>query len=374
MTLLKNVTIYTGENKIENGYVNFDQTINEVGQMSSLSHFNDSDVIDGNHQILVPGFIDVHCHGGYDTDFMDGDPESIVSMVDEFAANGVTSVFATTMTQSDGKIEAAIQGIKTAMNMTNKLVGIHLEGPFINGKHRGAQPEECIRNFDSKIITSWQRLADDNIKLVTVAPEKVGYSEFAKTCDDLGIKLSAGHTDAKFAELEAANIKRITHLYDAQREFHHREVGPLGYTLLRKPMVEIITDGFHVSNEAIKIAYQSLGSSNIELVTDSMRARHSHQTISELGGQRVIVSGGQARLENGKLAGSVLDFTTAFKNIISMTGCEIEDAVKMSSTNQAREFGLTKKGKLLVGFDADFNLLNHDLDLIKTYSLGKATN
>jgi len=134
---------------------------------------------------------------------------------------------------------------------------------------------------------------------------------------------------------------------------------------------ELICDGFHIVPDMIKLAYEQKGQHRLELVTDSMRAKGMPEGVSELGGQKVIVKDRQARLESGNLAGSVLRFDEAFRNVIAFTGCDVDAAVQMSSVNQAEEFGLTQKGKLLVGRDADLNLLTSDLQVETTYSLGR---
>ena len=152
----------------------------------------------------------------------------------------------------------------------------------------------------------------------------------------------------------------------------HREPGLTGDALMEDNLyTEIIADGFHVVPDMIRLAYQIKGPDRMELITDSLRAKGMPEGISELGGQKVIVKDHQARLENGHLAGSVLQYNLAFQNIIDFTDCGIANAVKMSSVNQAREFGLTTKGGLTVGKDADLNILDQNLNLKSTYSYGQ---
>ena len=210
------------------------------------------------------------------------------------------------------------------------------------------------------------------IKLVTYAPENENTTEFEKYCIDHNIVLSVGHSNATRAQMKVSLASHVTHLYNAQRELKHREPGVTGHALLEGNMYcEIIADGFHVFPDMIKLAYDLKGPDKIELVTDSMRAKGMPEGVSELGGQKVIVKDKQARLESGNLAGSVLQYQDAFKNIMKFTGCGIEEAVKMSSVNQAREFGLTQKGAIEVGKDADLNVLDSDLNVVKTFSFGR---
>lgn len=156
---------------------------------------------------------------------------------------------------------------------------------------------------------------------------------------------------------------------------HHREPGVTGEALLEKKFyTEIIADGYHVAPDMIDLAYRLKGPDKIELITDSLRAKGMPEGVSELGGQKVIVKDHQARLENGHLAGSVLEYDLAFKNIINFTGCSISDAVKMTSYNQAQEFNLESKGELKAGKDADINVLDRELNLEATYSYGRLLN
>jgi N-acetylglucosamine-6-phosphate deacetylase len=161
-------------------------------------------------------------------------------------------------------------------------------------------------------------------------------------------------------------------LYNAQREFKHREPGVTGHAMLENDMYcELIADGFHVCPDMIKLAYELKGADKLELITDSMRAKGMPEGISELGGQKVIVKDKQARLESGNLAGSVLTYDDAFVNIMKFTGCSVQEAIKMSSLNQAKEFGLSQKGSLEVGKDADLNVFDFDWNLKATYSYGR---
>ena len=202
---------------------------------------------------------------------------------------------------------------------------------------------------------------------MTYAPEHSTSPAFEKYLLEHGIVPSVGHSNATREQMKHSKASHVTHLYNAQREFKHREPGVTGHALLEDNIYcELIADGFHVCPDMIKLAYELKGPDKIELVTDSMRAKGMPEGVSELGGQKVIVKDKQARLETGNLAGSVLRYEDAFKNIIRFTGCSIADAVKMTSGNQAKEFGLVKKGKLAPGMDADLNILDQDLKLVST--------
>lgn len=372
-TVLTHATIYTGHETITDGFIRFNDHILAVDTMANFAYQpDDQTVIDLGGQLIVPGFIDVHSHGGYGFDTMDGNPDEINQMVEKVTANeGVTSFFPTTMTQSPERIDHAMVGIKEAAVKNPVIVGAHLEGPFISPLYKGAQPEEYITAPDAGLVDHWNELAGGLVKIITYAPENTN-AAFEHYCLAHGITLSAGHTNATRAQMKQSKASHVTHLYDAQREFRHREPGVTGHALLEDNIyTEIITDGFHIVPDMIKLAYELKGPDKMELITDSMRAKGIGEGVSELGGQKVIVKDKQARLEDGHLAGSVLTFIDAFKHIITFTGCSISDAVKMASVNQAREFGLSSKGTLEVGKDADLNVLNAQLDLQATYSFGR---
>lgn len=372
-TVLRHAVIYTGEERIDDGYVRFNKQIEAVGPMSDLRIQAGDELVDLNGQIVVPGFIDVHTHGGYGFDAMDGDPDQIDELATDMARNeGVTTYFATTMTQSVENINHAMKGIRQAAERNPLIQGVHLEGPFVSVKYKGAQPEKYIQAPNTDLLAQWNELSGGRVRMITYAPEYPESRAFEDYCLENGIVPSAGHSNATREQMLQSRATHITHLYNAQREFKHREPGVTGHAVLEDNLYcEIICDGFHNVPDMVRLAYELKGADKLELVTDSMRAKGMPEGDYELGGQKVIVKDGQARLEVGNLAGSVLKFNVAFKNIIKFTGCRIEDAVKMSSVNQAREFHLEQKGGIVPGKDADLNVLDQNLDLQRTYSFGR---
>lgn len=362
-----NTRIFTGEGEIEQGYIRFTNKIIGVGKMEHYEKQADEEESDMTGHAIMPGFIDVHSHGGYGVDNMDADAGKISDMTYKMLEEGITSYFPTTMTQSDENIEAALKAINEAAEMNPMIQGIHVEGPFISKDFKGAQPEEYIRPAQLDTLKKWQELSGERIRLITYAPETGDIKDFETYCQQNDIILSAGHSGATYEQLKHSGATHVTHLFNGQLGLHHREIGVSGFGLLEDDVtVEMIVDGFHISKEMVKLAFKAKGADGIELITDSMRAKGSPEGESELGGQKVIVTDKQARLANGSLAGSVLTFIDAFKNMMAFTGCSMLEAVKMSSYNQAKEFNLSTKGELKPSFDADMVVLDENHTLKQT--------
>ena len=372
MKLIKEKKIYTGNGVIENGYIRFDEKIEEVGDMAGFEPKEGDLEVSCAGTMVVPGFIDIHSHGGYGKDNMDATPDEIDEMVKQMTKQeGITTYFCTTMTQTYENIEKAMQNIHDAAQKNPVIKGIHLEGPFISTVFKGAQDPSYIKKPDEKTLAKWNEISGGLLRIVTYAPEEADPS-FETWCKENGVVLSAGHSNALYGELNASGATHVTHLYNAQRGLNHREPGVTGYGMLAEGVhAELICDGKHIVPDMVKLACKIRGYDGIELITDSMRAKGMPEGKSELGGQVVIVKDGMAKLEDGTIAGSILTYIQAFKNVMEFTGASVEDAVKMTSGNQAKEFGLDSKGAIAVGKDADMVVLNDAFDLVQTISYGK---
>lgn len=372
MTVIINARIYTGEKTIEDGFIRFGKTIEAIDYMSAFEAIAGEETIDANHQPVIPGMIDVHIHGGYDVDVMDGDADSLRHLSRQMLQEGVTSFLATTITQEWNNITRALETVRTVIEQEETtIVGVHLEGPFINPDYAGAQPHEYIVEPDVEQFLKWQEAAGNTIKLVTYAPERPGARAFEEAVRLTGAVPSAGHTDATYTQNQAGRVLHGTHLYNQMRALHHREPGTVGYCLLTPEVhTEIIPDGIHSAPEMVDFAYRMKGAQRLIVITDAMRAKGLADGEYELGGQAVFVQDGAARLANGSLAGSVLTMDAALRNIIAYTGCTLEDAVRMTSVNAANELQLTQKGSLAIGKDADIVLLDEALQVQETIHRG----
>ncbi|WP_199286620.1 N-acetylglucosamine-6-phosphate deacetylase [Paraliobacillus zengyii] len=380
--LLTNLEVYTDNGKIENGYIKVvNGTITEVEDMDKLTNHEGFELIRlPDHSKAIPGMIDVHIHGVNGADTMDATKESLQTIVTSLPSEGTTSFLATTITQEQSSIENALSNagdfIKNQQSSGQaEILGVHLEGPFINRKRAGAQPVEHVIDPNLALFKKWQTIANDTIKLVTLAPEKAGANALINYLKESNVIASIGHSDATLKEVDqaiTAGLTHVTHLFNQMREFHHREIGVVGAALLREELItEIIADGIHVEPEAIKLAYQQKTADRLLLITDAMRAKCLKNGSYDLGGQQVTVIDGKATLADGTLAGSVLTMAQAFKNIITFTNCEIEDAIKMSSTTPAKELNVyNRKGSISTGKDADIVILDEQLDITMTLCRG----
>ncbi len=383
LILIKNIQIYSEDRFIENGYIKMkNKKIIEVGVLSDLENDQDYQIIEvPNGYIAVPGFIDVHIHGVNGADTMDATKEALDTMASALPKEGTTSFLATTMTQERKEIEKALinagEYMKTQADQGKaEVLGIHLEGPFVNAKRAGAQPIHHIIDPNVSLLKEWLALSNHSIKLVTLAPEQPNGLEMVRYLKESGIIASIGHSDATYEQVvEAieAGANHVTHLFNQMKGLHHREPGVVGAAFLHDELkAEIIADGVHVRPEMVKLAYKQKQREGLILITDSMRAKCLKNGTYDLGGQEVTVKDGKAVLEDGTLAGSILKLGQAFKNILNYTGCSIEDAIQMASVNPAKQLNIyDRKGSIAKGKDADIVILDHNREIFMTICRGE---
>ena len=380
--LLKGMQIYSEDMKIERGYIKIkDQKIMEFGSLEKVDNEEQFDIIEvASTYKAIPGFIDVHIHGVNGADAMDATEEALNIMAKALPKEGTTAFLATTMTQGNAAIEEALvnAGDYICDQQTlgkAEIIGIHLEGPFVNKKRAGAQPLNYIIDPNVEVFKKWNRLAKGNIKLVTLAPEQPGGFKMVKYLKENGIIASIGHSDATYEEVIEGidvGISHVTHLFNQMRGLHHREPGVVGAAFLRNELkTEIIVDGVHVRPEMVKLAYKQKGKKGLILITDAMRAKSLEDGTYDLGGQDVTVKDGKAVLYDGTLAGSILKLGHAVKNVINFTGCTLDDAIEMASVNPAKQLNiLDRKGSITVGKDADIVILDENLNVSMTFCCG----
>ncbi|MFB1049950.1 N-acetylglucosamine-6-phosphate deacetylase [Paraliobacillus sp. JSM ZJ581] len=364
--LIKNVRIITETVCKENGCIKVvDGKITAI--MDAIGDDVESSVVDGNGLTAIPGFIDSHIHGANGADVMDATPEAMETMAKALPKEGTTSFLATTITQSDQNIEAALKNVGAYDNKPGQaeVVGVHLEGPFISTKRAGAQPEKFIQQADLEKFNHWQTLAKNKIKTITMAPETDPTGEFIKALSAQGINVSAGHTDAGINEMKKAisqGVSQVTHIANAMTGIHHRDIGVVGATLLLDQIkAELIADGIHVSPEMIELIYQNIGSERLMLITDALRAKCLPPGEYDLGGQMATVNHEKAVLSDGTLAGSILRMIDAAKNMTEFTEADMQDIVQMTAVNPAKQLDIyDRKGSISIGKDADIVLIDNN--------------
>ncbi|MFP3511902.1 N-acetylglucosamine-6-phosphate deacetylase [Peribacillus sp. SIMBA_075] len=379
--IINDLIVHSENETYKNGYIKVvDGKIAEVGPVNQYKHDDDVKVItlSSDYQV-IPGAIDIHIHGASNSDAMDATQEALSTMAETLPKEGTTSFLATTMTQTTEAIESALLNagkyIESQSQEHAEIIGIHLEGPFISPVRKGAQPEEHIVDPDVTLFKRWQEMAENQIKLVTLAPEQPNGLDLAAHLKATGVVASIGHSDATYDQIDEAiqaGTTHVTHLYNGMRGLHHREPGVLGAAYLRDELyVELIADGIHCRPEMIKLAYNQITSERMILITDSLRAKWLEKGTYDLGGQPVYVNETKATLSDGTLAGSILKMNDAIKNTMEYTDCSMTDIIKMTAENPAKQLRIfDRKGSIQVGKDADLVILNDRLDVEMTFCRG----
>lgn len=318
--------------------------------------------------LILPGFVDLHVHGGGGADFMDGTPDAVRQVCRTHARFGTTSLLATTMTASRAATAAAVSAVRQVVadgqNLDEaRIVGIHLEGPFINVGKRGAQPEAFVRPPDVAEFLAWVELGGGLVKQITLAPEVDGAENLIRAARKVGVNVSIGHTDATTADVEMAiawGANQATHTFNAMRGLHHREPGTVGAVLTRPELLaEAIADGVHLHPLIVKLIVDAKGANGAVLITDAIEGAAMPDGEWALGGQTVYVRNGTAAFADGTLAGSILTMNRAFLNAMTWANLTPAQASRIASANAARQLGLDGElGTLELGKRADIAVLD----------------
>jgi N-acetylglucosamine-6-phosphate deacetylase len=341
--------------------------------------------IDGSGLTLLPGFLDVHVHGGGGADVMEANPEAIRAMLRAHGRHGTTGLLLTTITESRDAVTAALRCARDACFQGAAFcgdgaapLGVHLEGPYLCAARAGAQPREYVRDFDAAEWAEWIETAAGTIRLLTCAPERPGAEALLRAAGAANVVVSVGHTDADAAQTERAldaGAHHATHLFNAMRPLHHRNPGPIP-PLLTDPrvLVEIIADGHHLAPEIVRLVLAAKGDRHVALITDAMAAAADEDPgdgVYALGGHSVTVRDGRATLADGTLAGSVLTMDRAAANVRAWTSAPWETIARLTSGNVAAEMGWSNKGRIEPGADADFVLVDDSLTVHSTFVAGR---
>ncbi|MGN0852164.1 MAG: N-acetylglucosamine-6-phosphate deacetylase [Kiritimatiellia bacterium] len=322
-------------------------------------------VVDVRGKYVVPGFIDVHLHGALGFDVCDGTPQAIEQIAAAKLAEGCTSFLPTTLTVGKDTLKKAMKAVAAYRKNERfaKVIGVHLEGPFINPSCCGAQNPAFVRKPDIREVLALDRISP--VKLVSFAPEMPGGAAFAAACRERGIVPSCGHTSATLAQLMPAydrGLRHLTHFCNQMTKLHHREIGMVGAGFLIDDLnTEVICDRIHLCDDMLRLVFRKRDLAHIQMITDSLRCSHMPDGYAfEMGGLKVELANGEARLvEGGNLAGSTLWFNQGLKNLREVTGLPLKDLIRVTSWNQALELGLGGKlGKVERGFAADLAVLD----------------
>ncbi len=364
-----NAKLIINDEIVEGKTILFDK---DIVSISDNVNINDLEVIDAKGNYVSAGFIDLHIHGAGGADAMDATPEALETISSTLLQTGTSSFLATTMTMSTKDIDNALQNIQTHKENVSgaQILGIHLEGPFINASKHGAQDKKYVQKPNMELIKNYI----NEIKMITIAPEAEGAEDFVKhlTKEHPHIILSIGHSDSSYEKSKESfswGISHATHLFNAMNTYHHRIPGIVGAVFDSDVTCDIIADLVHTHPSALELSYK-MKQDRLILITDSMRAGCMKCGSYDLGGQTVTVSDGKAVLSDGTLAGSVLKLNEALLNMTKHTSMSRIEAVNAVTRVPAQKLSL-KKGQLKEGYDADIVIFDEDFSIISTIVAGE---
>ena len=380
---LLHATIVLEDTLLQQGFIHIkDDKIEAVGDMVNCPIIaNSNRVVDcSEHRYVMPGMIDIHVHGAAGFDFMDGSHEAFEGIALALAKEGTTSFLATTITNPAEQTMDTLKNLEDYQKQKNgpgfaDMLGIHLEGPFINKKQKGAQPESAIIPPNAAIFREWQTLSGNTIKVITFAPELDEQFELLAELKKTHVIPSMGHTDASYDEVLQAiqhGVRHATHLFNGMKGMHHRDPGVVGAALLQDEVhVEIIPDGIHFHPDLLKMIVKMKGLEKVLVITDGMRAKGMPDGEYDLGGQQVTVRDGKCLLANDSLAGSIVTMNQARLNLAIWLSLSIHEQIQITSINQAKRLGqFDRKGSIQAGKDADIVVIGQDGEVELTICRG----
>jgi len=358
-----------------------DGEIERIGKRDELELPAGAIEIRAEDSTAIPGFVDVHIHGAGGRDVMEGVPEALSVVAQRVAQHGTTSIVATTVTAATDYTLRAVEGIAKYIptqleydDVRAEVLGMHFEGPFLSKERRGMHPPEKLQPPSLDLLQKLLHAASGNARILTIAPELLGAMPCIDAARSLGMVVSIGHTDATYEQARAAiahGAHHATHVYNAMRPFSHRDPGVIG-AVLTSPEVnaELIADGIHVDEIAMKVLLQAKGPERVVLISDGTMATGMPDGKYTLGGVEFMVVDGVCRDAEGRLAGSTLTLDRALRNIVRL-GTPLADAVRMLTLNPATVLGIEfKKGALRTGADADILLLNEAMQVTRVWARG----
>lgn len=354
----------------------------EDGIIKEIYPYNEKEVTkDYGDLRILPGFIDIHCHGAYGFDTNDANPEGLRKWAKGIVDEGVTSFLATTLTQSEEVLTNAVSNVAKVVEEGYEgaeILGIHFEGPYLNKAHKGAQPEEYCVKPNIEQFKRYQKAAHGLIKYITMAVENDEGYALTKYCSQNNVVVSIGHSNATYEQAVQAyahGARSMTHVYNAMTPFTHRANGLVGGALrIRNMYGEIICDGNHSTLAALNNFFTSKGPDYSIMITDSLMCKgFPVGTKFDFGGQEVVIypDGSAHLVEAGNLAGSTLNVNKGLKILIEDALVPVNYAINACTSNPARCLHVDdRKGTIGVGYDADLVVLDRDYEVVQTYCKG----
>ena len=377
MLQITNATIHTPGRVIPRGSVVIDGSrIVAAGAAGDVPVASGAAIINAGGMILVPGFIDLQLNGAFGHDFT-ADPAAIWRVAAGLPRYGVTAFLPTIITSPLEQVEAGMQVVRDGRPKDFRgaaPLGLHVEGPFLNPKKKGAHNQQYLRPPTLEAVAGWSPAS--GVRLVTMAPENPGALEVIAALASRGVVVSTGHSMATYDEAVAgfdAGARYGTHLFNAMPPLGHRDPGLPGALLADDRMtVGFIADGVHTHRSIIALVWRMLGPRRMSLVTDAMAALGMPPGSHRLGDYDVIVDATSCRLADGTLAGSILELDQALRNLIDITGCSLDEALETMTTTPAKLLGLDgERGRIAPGYTADIVLLSSDLRVQTTIASGE---
>ncbi len=362
-----------------------EDVIEAVGPRSGMSLPSGCAEIRAADKTAVPGFIDIHIHGAGGHDVMEASESALKAVARKVAEFGTTSLLATTVSAGADDTCRAAAGISQYITRQHRakephaeVLGIHFEGPFLSKERPGVHPLRWIQLPSAELLERFVKAAAGNGRLLTIAPELLGAAPCMDAARKAGLVVSLGHTNADYEQTRfaiARGVRSATHIYNAMRPFTHRDPGVIGAVLTsREISAELIADGVHVEEGAMKLLLQAKGHERVILVSDGLSATGMPDGKYMLGDIELTVTNGVCRNAAGVLAGSTLTLDRALRNIVNL-GVSLPDAVRMLTLNPASLLGIEfKKGSLRAGADADILLLDQQLRVNKVWARGSESN
>ncbi|MBN3525596.1 N-acetylglucosamine-6-phosphate deacetylase [Paenibacillus apiarius] len=372
-----NGTLCDGIVRVENGRIAF------IGKRSELTEAQQlgwaPDAIDAHGGWVLPGFIDLHVHGGFGSDFMDATSDAYNAITKFHMEHGTTAMLATSMTQSREALDRVMVAVDDYMKQGMKytqLAGVHLEGPFVNPKYKGAQNAEFMIDPQIGWFEDWHARFPGLMKQVSLAPERNNALEAIRWLRAHAVNAAAAHTAATYDEVtRAANagLNQAVHTFNAMTPIHHRDPGVAGAVLTDDRITaEIIADGIHVHPACIKMLTRSKAPGKLVIITDAMSAAGMPDGQYDLGGLAVTMRHGVCRLTEGdSLAGSTLTMIQAFKNMVNFVGLTVPEVSQLASLNPAQQIGIADvTGSIEIGKQADLVWTDPELNIQRVWVKG----